>query len=183
MPFIMIFSLLMQTGAIAAVTAGTSCKKAGTKETYKGKTYTCIKLGKKLYWNNGVKVSKYPKSLSVSIYVPAQGRIYWGPLPFTCTNTTDPTYGTILDLGWDKVTLKLFDGAGTLVGVPDTAPKVKLEADGSCSISYQYSNLSLKTGPLVVKTGERTEWNISEVNWSSGFIRISGDSVRFAYGS
>ena len=42
--------------ANAAVTPGSKCSKAGVKQTYKGKVYTCIKLGKKLYWNNGVRV-------------------------------------------------------------------------------------------------------------------------------
>jgi len=42
----------------AAVPAGTKCVKLGAQQTYKGKKYTCIKLGQKLYWNNGVKVQK-----------------------------------------------------------------------------------------------------------------------------
>jgi hypothetical protein len=42
--------------ANAAVTPGSKCPKAGVKQTYKGKVYTCIKLGKKLYWNNGVRI-------------------------------------------------------------------------------------------------------------------------------
>lgn len=37
----------------AKVIPGSSCKKAGVTETYKGKIYKCIKLGRKLYWNNG----------------------------------------------------------------------------------------------------------------------------------
>jgi len=40
--------------AHSAVTAGTKCSKAGSKQVYKGKVFTCIKLGSKLYWNNGV---------------------------------------------------------------------------------------------------------------------------------
>jgi hypothetical protein len=40
--------------AYSAVTAGTKCSKAGSKQVYKGKVFTCIKLGSKLYWNNGV---------------------------------------------------------------------------------------------------------------------------------
>jgi hypothetical protein len=43
--------------ANAVVTPGSKCSKVGTKQTYKGKVYTCIQLGKKLYWNNGKKVS------------------------------------------------------------------------------------------------------------------------------
>jgi hypothetical protein len=44
--------------ASASVTPGTKCSKVGAKQTFKGKTYTCIKLGSKLYWNNGVNVAK-----------------------------------------------------------------------------------------------------------------------------
>jgi hypothetical protein len=40
--------------ANSAVTPGSKCSKAGTKQLYKGKLFTCIKLGTKLYWNNGV---------------------------------------------------------------------------------------------------------------------------------
>lgn len=49
----------------AKVTPGTVCKKAGTQERYNGKTYTCIKLGKKLYWDNGKRTSTSPTSPSV----------------------------------------------------------------------------------------------------------------------
>lgn len=47
----------------AKVTPGSSCKSAGQKATYKDMTYTCIKLGKKLYWDNGVKTKKTNTSL------------------------------------------------------------------------------------------------------------------------
>ena len=54
--------LFFPSASIAAVTPGTKCAKAGVKQVDKGKTYTCIKLGKKLYWNNGVvvKVTSLP---------------------------------------------------------------------------------------------------------------------------
>ena len=42
----------------ASVTPGTKCSKVGTKQTSKGKVFTCIKLGSKLYWNNGVNSTK-----------------------------------------------------------------------------------------------------------------------------
>jgi hypothetical protein len=47
----------------AKITPGSSCKSAGQKATYKGKSYTCIKLGKKLYWDNGVPSKKANTSL------------------------------------------------------------------------------------------------------------------------
>jgi len=45
------------TSASAVVTPGSKCPKVGTKQTFNGKVYTCIKLGNKLYWNNGVRLN------------------------------------------------------------------------------------------------------------------------------
>jgi hypothetical protein len=45
------------TFAEAAVKAGAVCPKAGKTSTENGRIYTCIKLGSKLYWNNGTLVS------------------------------------------------------------------------------------------------------------------------------
>ena len=42
--------------ALAVVKSGQSCSKAGVTSTSKGMKYTCIKSGKKLVWNKGVKV-------------------------------------------------------------------------------------------------------------------------------
>jgi hypothetical protein len=52
---------LSGTSANAAVTPGSKCSKAGIKQTYKNKTYVCIKLGKKLYWDNGVNIKQPAK--------------------------------------------------------------------------------------------------------------------------
>jgi hypothetical protein len=41
--------------------AGGVCPKAGTKKVYQGKTYTCLKSGKKLVWSKGVTVIAAPK--------------------------------------------------------------------------------------------------------------------------
>ena len=59
----LVFSLVLALGltvalapvANAFVKPGTKCSIAGVKLVYKDKTYTCIKLGKNLYWDNGVK--------------------------------------------------------------------------------------------------------------------------------
>jgi M6 family metalloprotease-like protein len=48
--------------ANAVTKAGSTCKKAGITFIASGKTYTCIKSGKKLLWNKGVKVAA-PKVL------------------------------------------------------------------------------------------------------------------------
>jgi hypothetical protein len=53
---IIVVSLLSITAiqAGAAITPGTKCSKAGLQSVYKSKIYTCLKLGSKLFWNNGV---------------------------------------------------------------------------------------------------------------------------------
>lgn len=55
---LLVTSLITVTMPIsnAAVTPGTKCSKAGLIQTYQGKIFTCIKLGKKLSWNNGTRV-------------------------------------------------------------------------------------------------------------------------------
>jgi M6 family metalloprotease-like protein len=44
--------------AIAAVKAGASCPKVGKTSVASGKTFTCVKSGKKMVWNKGVSVAK-----------------------------------------------------------------------------------------------------------------------------
>jgi hypothetical protein len=54
--FLSILSLFLSTPLIpvnAAVKAGAKCNKAGLTSVASGKTYTCIKSGKKLIWNKG----------------------------------------------------------------------------------------------------------------------------------
>jgi hypothetical protein len=44
----------------ASVKAGATCKKAGFQSVSSGRTFTCIKQGKKLVWNKGVVVKARP---------------------------------------------------------------------------------------------------------------------------
>jgi len=46
--------VLVAPNSYAAVKAGSACSKAGIKSVSAGKTYTCVKSGKKLVWNKGV---------------------------------------------------------------------------------------------------------------------------------
>ena len=55
-------SLLLTISLIPAYSAtppksGSACSKQGITKSYKGKKFTCIKSGKKLIWDKGVKVS------------------------------------------------------------------------------------------------------------------------------
>ena len=58
---------LSLTPVSAAVKAGGSCSKAGTKSVYLSKTYTCIKSGKKLVWSKGVGKSSVLAPVAISI--------------------------------------------------------------------------------------------------------------------
>jgi hypothetical protein len=53
--------VLVASNSYAAVKTGSACNKAGSKSVISGLTYTCIKSGKKLVWDNGVVVVTYPK--------------------------------------------------------------------------------------------------------------------------
>ena len=56
--FLSILSLFLSAPLIpanAAAKAGAKCAKAGITEVVKDKSYTCVKTGKKLAWNKGIK--------------------------------------------------------------------------------------------------------------------------------
>jgi hypothetical protein len=62
---ITLFSVILVVGisstATAAVKAGQSCSKVGSISVSKNVKYTCIKSGKKLVWNKGVKMAPAAK--------------------------------------------------------------------------------------------------------------------------
>jgi hypothetical protein len=55
----MVFAIMPLSPLSAAVKAGAPCKKNGAKSVAAGKTYTCIKSGKKLIWNKGVALKPF----------------------------------------------------------------------------------------------------------------------------
>jgi hypothetical protein len=57
---------VLSFSSLSAVSAanpkpGNSCSSVGKKQVYAGKTFTCVKAGKKLVWNKGVVVKAAPK--------------------------------------------------------------------------------------------------------------------------
>ena len=56
----LVVSVLVLPHGSAATKAGTACKKAGIKSIEKGRTFTCVKQGKKLVWNKGVLIKAAP---------------------------------------------------------------------------------------------------------------------------
>lgn len=88
--FVTAFALLLAfpiTPLQAAVKAGATCSKAGLKSVASGKTYTCVKSGKKFVWDKGVAVTK-PTVVSTPSATPT-------PTP---TPTPEIVYATL----WEK---------------------------------------------------------------------------------
>lgn len=87
----MIALLIIQpnvANSAAKITAGSKCPKAGLRQVYLGKTFTCIKLGTHLYWDNGLKTVvptkvPTPNATHAAVLIPA-------PAP-TITSTPVPT--------------------------------------------------------------------------------------------
>lgn len=59
---IVVFTISSSQISVSAVTPGAKCSKAGLIQLYGGKKYSCIKLGKKLYWDNGTVVTNSKNS-------------------------------------------------------------------------------------------------------------------------
>jgi hypothetical protein len=70
-----LFLLIPAIPANAAAKAGAACSKAGVKSVVAGKTYTCIKSGKKFVWNKGVAVTK-PTTVSTPKPSPTPEIVY-----------------------------------------------------------------------------------------------------------
>jgi hypothetical protein len=67
---VLLLTTLPISSSGAAVKGGSKCSKAGATSTSAGKKYTCIKSGKKLIWNKGVKI-KQSSSVVAGVCPPA----------------------------------------------------------------------------------------------------------------
>ena len=56
--FVLLFISFSLIPADAAIKAGSVCKTAGITSVASGKTFTCVKSGKKMVWDKGVKVTQ-----------------------------------------------------------------------------------------------------------------------------
>jgi len=89
----------------ATAKAGASCTKAGVTSTVNGIKYTCVKSGKKLVWNKGVKVvvaatpTPTPSPTVTATTAPTPS-----PTP-TVTPTPTPTPTKTFNSLWEKYDL------------------------------------------------------------------------------
>jgi hypothetical protein len=99
--FTLIFSLSLALPLVptaAAVKAGTACKTAGIKSVVSGKTFTCVKSGKKLMWDKGVAPSK-----------PTQ------PLAPAGFNDLEANYSGVSYWAWKKSSEKILASSSTSI--------------------------------------------------------------------
>jgi len=88
--------LLVATNSYAAVKSGSSCSKVGIKSVAAGKTYTCVKSGKKLIWDKGtlIPVAQPTPSPSASAEATKSAVPKVEKIDFSKTFSTDQGYYT-----------------------------------------------------------------------------------------
>jgi hypothetical protein len=169
---ITLFALLLTlplTPSQAAVKAGDTCKKAGVKSVAAGKTYTCIKSGKKFVWDKGVAVTK-PSAGSTPSATPSAT-----PTP---TPTPEIVYATLWEkYKWSKPTssasvataaTEKFKAYATTNRSPSTTIKIvaqdgvdstllKWVTDGSAFVSKVFAYPQLP-GPFVAVIAKDKEF-------------------------
>lgn len=100
----MMLIVLPSESANAAIKAGTKCKTLGSEVQSGGKRFTCIKLGKFLYWSNGTTSKPTPKptnsSSSGSGFNPASAFIK--PTPVTTASVKWSEDNLVFDIEWDS---------------------------------------------------------------------------------
>lgn len=172
-----------------AVTPGSKCSKAGAKQIYKSKVYTCIKLGSKLYWNNGSRTKKtIPiKAFKVGDLGPGGGTIFykevsrkpWGQYlevaPRGWSGTPDDPKSHWCDIVDEKILegstgIGEFNTIGNQIGDGDRNTKVMaFKCDTGAFIVNQYQG------------GGRFDWYLPsklELNQLCRFARGQESSLR-----
>ena len=155
--FLSILSLFLSSPLIpvnAAAKAGAKCIKAGNTEVVKGKTYTCVKSGKKLFWNKGViksakSISAAPTSFS-NLYENRDGIAYaaW-------KSTADS-----IAAGKSNVSsLKIYIGPNT------TAPKYKTPEIAIGLVSQAFSKYKTPENVHVI------QYSVDDIKWADDKVK------------
>jgi len=179
--FLSILSLFLSipfVSANAAAKAGAKCSKAGITEVVQGKTYTCVKSGKKLVWNKGMK--KPPTPTGSNSYMSAgmkaaldnlaefpkskdspQGLIYnFGPnaekdIANTIEKNAKVTMEFFVDFYQESKPYPIFYGSDQDVDwvIAEWRKKGYAEAIGNELFEQSVSNIRRRVGPTSVMVG------------------------------
>ena len=128
------------TLANAAVKAGTACKTAGLTSKVSGKTFTCIKSGKKLIWNKGVTLAKQ--------ITPSKAPTSFEDLP---TRIDGIIYGAWLQANQQIQKSSTSVGKVNILVGPNTIPNDSKSADALNLISKLFSSAAQVKNLYVIK--------------------------------
>jgi hypothetical protein len=165
--FFSILSLFLSTPLIpanAAAKAGAKCVKAGNIEVVKGKTYTCVKSGKKLIWNKGVTKSAKPISTAPTsfsnLYENRDGIAYaaW-----------KSTAESIAAGKSNVASLKIYIGPNT------TAPKYKTPEIAIGLVSQAFSNYKTPEDVHVI------QYSVDDIKWADDKVKSIIDINDYNY--
>jgi hypothetical protein len=155
-------TLYPQISANAAAKAGAPCTKAGITSVASGKTYTCIKSGKKLVWNKGVVKSTKtilvaPTSFS-NLYENRNGIAYaaW-------KSTAD----SITAGKSNVVNLKIYIGPNT------TAPKYKTPEIAIGLVSQAFSKYKTPENVHVI------QYSVADIQWAEEKVKSLIDTASY----
>jgi hypothetical protein len=105
--------------AQTVVTPNTKCAKVGMKQLYRGKTYTCIKSGKKLVWDKGIVVKAAPSPAPIVSQTPKPVQPSSAPSPSsTLVKVPSFTISPILTMeNWSERPQNNSDGIQTMIPI------------------------------------------------------------------
>jgi len=155
--FLSVLSLFLSTPLIpanAVAKAGAKCTKAGITEVVKGKSYTCIKSGKKLVWSKGVSklakpISAAPTSFS-NLYENRDG------IAYAAWKSTAESIATGKS---NVVNLKIYIGPNT------TAPKYKTPEIAIGLVSQAFSKYKTPENVHVI------QYSVGDVQWAEDKVK------------
>lgn len=153
------------SSAEAAVTAGGPCPKAGKTSVASGKTFTCVKSGKKLVWNKGKVTTKAKPSNQAPTPSPTSSIESLPPSPTSFSNLISNYKGISLAV-WQNVQNRLMGSSPVtkfevLTGPKTIQPKDKPVVDKL--LSKASSLLSAFTQPNLTKV---FYFNREDISWA-----------------
>ena len=165
------FTLMSMQLANAAspIQAGSVCKMFNQVKTYQGKTYTCIKSGKKFFWSKGVKEVPAPvPSLTPSpVVTPVKVDIPTTPTSFE--NLFENRKG-ISYAAWSKVSQTIAAskskiGTLELLTGPNTKPNFEAYPLALDLVSRAFPNSAEPSNILVIR------YNYKDLEWATTLLR------------
>ena len=157
-----LIALYPQISASAATKAGGMCSKSGLTSAVSGKTYTCIKSGKKLVWSKGVTkstkaIAAAPTSFS-NLYENRNGIAYaaW-------KSTAD----SIAAGKSNVVNLKIYTGPKT------AAPKYKTPEIAIGLVSQAFSKYKTPENVHVI------QYSVSDIQWAEDKVKSIVDTAAY----